>query len=202
MNAVRALETLRSMGRPVVRTGEAAAVLGVSTSSASHLLASLQAAGSILRVVPGRWAMTPHPDPNVVAGWITEPYPSCLSLYTALSAHGLITQIPRTVYVVSTADTRTMTTAVGTFSIHRLSPNLFGGYEDHAGVRMATPEKALFDTLYLGRARGKRFRHLTEIEFPPDFRFDLCVAWIEKIQDPAVRGFVRERLAELSPPRG
>lgn len=130
MNAVRALEVLRRLDRPIVRTGEAAAVLGISVSNASHLLASLQDAGSVLRISPGRWSMAPQPRPYLVASWLTDPYPSYVSLYTALSRRGLISQIPRTIYVVSLAKTRTLATPVGTYSVHRLPPELFGGYEE------------------------------------------------------------------------
>lgn len=197
MNAVRALETLRGLDRPIVRTEEAAAVLGISGSNASHLLASLQEAGSVLRIAPGRWSVVGRPSPYLVASWLTEPYPSYVSLYTALSRRGLITQIPRTIYVVSIADTKTVRTPVGTYSVHRVPPELFGGYEEQNGERMATPEKAVFDTLYLARARGKRFSHLTEIELPADFRPEALGDWAAKIEDPRVRSFVQARIADF-----
>jgi predicted transcriptional regulator of viral defense system len=197
VNAVRALETLRGLDRPIVRTEEAAAVLGISGSNASHLLASLQAAGSVLRIAPGRWSMARQPSPNLVASWLTDPYPSYVSLYTALSRRGLITQIPRTIYVVSLARTKTIKTPVGTYSVHRLPPELFGGYEERNGERMATPEKAVFDTLYLARARGRRFSHLTEIELPAGFRPEVLSEWAAKIGDPRVRSFVQARIADF-----
>lgn len=190
MNAVRALETLRGLGRPIVRTQEAAAVLGISGSNASHLLASLQEAGSVLRVAPGRWSVAAQPSPYLVASWLTDPYPSYVSLYTALSRRGLITQIPSMIYVVSLANTKTLKTPVGTYSVHRLPPDLFGGYEERNGERMATAEKAVFDTLYLARARGGRFSHLTEIELPAGFRPELLSDWVARIKDQSVRSYV------------
>ncbi len=195
MNAVRALETLRALDRPIVRTDEAAAVLRISGSNASHLLATLQEAGSVSRIAPGRWSVIGRPNPYVVASWLTDPYPSYVSLYTALSRRGLIAQIPRTIYVVSLADTKTVRTPVGTFSVHRLPPELFGGYEDRDGQRIATSEKAVFDTLYLARARGQRFSHLTEIELPADFQSEALHEWAAKIDDRRVRSFVQARIA-------
>ncbi len=190
MNAVRALETLRGLGRPIVRTQEAAAVLGISGSNASHLLASLQEAGSVLRVAPGRWSVAAQPSPYLVASWLTDPYPSYVSLYTALSRRGLITQIPSMIYVVSLANTKTLKTPVGTYSVHRLPPDLFGGYEERNGERLATAEKAVFDTLYLARARGRRFSHLTEIELPAGFRPEILGDWVARIKDLSVRSYV------------
>jgi predicted transcriptional regulator of viral defense system len=197
MNAVRALEVLRRLDRPMIRTGEAAAVLRISVSSASHLLASLQDAGSVLRVSPGRWWMAPQPSPYLVASWLTDPYPSYVSLYTALSRRGVITQVPRTIYVVSLANTKTIRTPVGTYSVHRLPPELFGGYEERNGERLATAEKAVFDTLYLARARGKRFSHLTEVDLPAGFRDEVLSDWATMIQDPRVRSFVQARIADF-----
>lgn len=197
MNAVRALEALRRLDRPMVRTGEAAAILGISVSNASHLLTSLQDAGSVLRISPGRWSTAAQPSPYLVASWLTDPYPSYVSLYTALSRRGVITQVPRTIYVVSLANTKTLRTPVGTYSVHRLPPELFGGYEERIGERMATAEKAVFDTLYLARARGKRFSHLTEVELPAGFRDEVLSDWATKIQDPRVRSFVQARIADF-----
>lgn len=197
MNAVRALETLRGLGRPIVRTQEAAAVLGISGSNASHLLASLQEAGSVLRVAPGRWSVVAQPSPYLVASWLTDPYPSYVSLYTALSRRGLITQIPSMIYIVSLANTKNLKTPVGTYSVHRLPPDLFGGYEERNGERMATAEKAVFDTLYLARARGRRFSHLTEIELPAGFRPETLGDWVAKIKDLSVRSYVAAGITDF-----
>ena len=197
MNAARALETLRALDRPIVRTNEAAAVLGISGSNASHLLASLQEAGSVMRITPGRWSVSGRPSPYLVASWLTDPFPSYVSLYTALSRRGLITQIPRTIYVVSLGRTKTVLTPVGTYSVHRLPPELFGGFEERNGERMATAEKAVFDTLYLARARGQRFSHLTEIELPADFRPAVLDDWATKIGDRRVHSFVQARIADF-----
>lgn len=197
MNAVRALETLRALERPIVRTAEAAAVLGISGSNASHLLASLQEAGSVMRIMPGRWSVSGQPSPYLVASWLTDPFPSYASLYTALSRRGLITQMPRTIYVVSLGRTKTVPTPIGTYSVHRLPPELFGGFEERDGERMATAEKAVFDSLYLARARGRRFSHLTEMELPADFRPGVLDDWAAKIGDRRVRSFVEARIAEF-----
>lgn len=141
--------------------------------------------------------MAPEPSPYLVASWLTDPYPSYVSLYTALSRRGVITQIPRTIYIVSLANTKTLRTPVGTFSVHRLPPELFGGYEERNGERLATAEKAVFDTLYLARARGKRFSHLTEVDLPAGFRDEALSDWAAKTQDPRVRSFVEGRIADF-----
>jgi predicted transcriptional regulator of viral defense system len=187
MRSTEALRRLLTLGQPVVRTSEAIAVLGLAPSTARHQLLALSDDGLIRHLAHGLWAVAPDIDPFVVASWITNPQPSYVSFYSALRFHGMIQQLPRTVYVASTSGTATITTSLGVFSIHQISPRLFGGYAEDRGRRVATPEKALFDTLYLRRARGGRFRGLTEIEIPEGFSPAKVREWISMIGDRRLR---------------
>lgn len=56
---------------------------------------------------------------------------------------------------------------------------------------MATPEKALFDILYLMPAKSNLFRRLTEIELPENFQFDLFDEWLTKVKNTS-----RQRLIQ------
>jgi hypothetical protein len=105
--------------------------------------------------------------------------------------------VPGTVYVVSLGRTRTVVAPVGTYSVHRLPPELVGGFEEQGGERMATAEKAVFGTLYLVRARGKRFSHLTEIQLPAGFQSAVLDDWATTIEDRRVRSVVEGQIAEL-----
>jgi predicted transcriptional regulator of viral defense system len=82
-----------------------------------------------MRITPGRWSVSGRPSAYLVASWLTDPFPSYVSLYTALSRRGLISQIPHTIYVVSIGRTKTVLTPHGTYSVHRLPPQLIGGFE-------------------------------------------------------------------------
>ena len=62
---------------------------------------------------------------------------------------------------------------------------------------MATAEKAVFDTLYLARARGQRFSHLTEIQLTAGFQSAVLNDWATRIEDRRVRSFVEGQIAEL-----
>ena len=62
---------------------------------------------------------------------------------------------------------------------------------------MATAEKAVFDTLYLARARGQRFSHLTEIELPTGFQSGVLDDWATRIGDRRVRSFVEARITDF-----
>jgi len=193
------LARLRRLGKPVVTTDEAALALKSSRSAASHALSRLAKSGLVERVRRGLWAVDPPVEPLLLPEYLTAPLPSYVSFQTALFLHGMISQIPHVTYVASLAHTRRVKTRLGTFSIHRLAPGFFGGYEmaSESGVRLATPEKAMLDTLYLAPARSRLFAHLPEIELPA--RFDLREArrWIARIPPGPRREMVSHRLARL-----
>jgi len=81
-------------------------------------------------------------------------YPhSYVSLESALSVYGLIPEGVFTVTAVSTKNTSSFETGVGTFDYHHIKPALFKGYTlrtDTTGVtyKIATPEKTLLDYIY------------------------------------------------------
>jgi predicted transcriptional regulator of viral defense system len=79
--------------------------------------------------------------------------PSYISLWTALSWHGLIPESVMRIYSISTLKTRELETKIGSFVYRSMKPELFWGYGlktmDGRPVLMAEPEKALLDTFYL-----------------------------------------------------
>lgn len=91
------------------------------------------------------------PSVEVVACFLKPP--AYISCEWALNHHGVLLQSPQVCSVV------TLHTAVGkersiiyqgiTIEFSRISPKLFNGYSVSNGVCMASPEKALLDTLYL-----------------------------------------------------
>lgn len=86
---------------------------------------------------------------------------------SALFRHGLIEQVPEVIYAVTLGRARRIGTPAGTVSLHRMPPQLFGGFETaDDGTKVATSEKALFDLLYLSPTRTRLFVHLPEIDFP------------------------------------
>jgi hypothetical protein len=106
--------------------------------------------------------------------------------------------------VASLASTRRIETAIGTFSVHRLSPEFFGGYATDPGteVKLATPEKALLDVLYLTATRSRLFACLPELEIPPRFDLRECRRWIARIPAAYRRTMIASRLDALIANRG
>ena len=195
MNAAEAIATLRRLGVPAIDTADAAAALGQSKFAASKTLSRLAENGLVTRIRQGTWWLEGAIDPYRVVEYLTAPFPSYLSLQTALYAHGMIEQIPSVHYAVSLAKPQRITTAAGTFSIHRVAPELFGGYEEREpGVKIATPEKALFDVAYLSGGRSRLFARLPELELPRGFRRSELARWTAKIPSARAKTLVKLRL--------
>ena len=162
MRLVDVLTTLGSMDARVFTTREAATRLRVPNAHASVLLARLAAAGHLVRLRRGVWAAPGGVDPLALPELLTAPFPAYVSLQSALYLHGMISQMPAVTYAVTLARTRRYATPLGVVSLHHVQPVVLlrlrgpGG----AGARLATPEKALVDFLYLTPARSELFRAL------------------------------------------
>jgi predicted transcriptional regulator of viral defense system len=198
VNAREALSRLQRLGVPVVETADAAAALEQSAFAASKTLSRLAESQLIARVRQGTWWIQGPVDPYRLPGYLTAPYDSYLSLQTALHLQGLIEQIPQNFFVVSLARTQTIRSSAGQFSIHHIAPELFGGFAESAtGVKVATPEKAIFDLAYLSGNRSRLFTALPELELPRRFRKSELKVWTGRIPSTRKRTAVTVRLERL-----
>lgn len=198
MNASDALATLRRLGVPAVDTSDAAAALGLSTAAASQTLSRLAQAGLIKSVRHGTWWLEDALDPLRLPEYLTAPLPSYVSLQTALHRRGLIEQIPQVVYAVSLGRTQRVKTRVGSFSIHHVAPEVFGGFEEtERGAKLATAEKALFDVAYLSSGRSRLFTSLPELELPRGFRRRELARWLAKVSSERARTLTEQKLDAL-----
>jgi predicted transcriptional regulator of viral defense system len=197
MRAAEALGELQRLGRPVIETGEAVARLGVSPVRASQILRSLEDDGVVSRLKHGLWLLETDIDPFVIPPYLTAPDPAYVSLWSALSAHGMIEQIPRQVFACSLGRAQKVKTTRGSYQIHHLTPEVFGGYtgSSESGY-IATPEKALFDSVYLPLARRSRL-FLPELELPQAFDNSELDRWAKRIHAPWLRSAVSRELERL-----
>lgn len=195
MKMIEAQARLQKLGQPVLRSADAAGCLNIATAHASKILGRLAEAGFVIPLARGCWALAGRVDRLVIPERLTAPYPSYVSLQTALYYHQMISQIPEITYAVSLARTRRFETPIGMFSIHHLSPDFFFGYEvvGGSGIKMATPEKALLDLLYLSPARSRLFKKTPEIELPKRFRIKSARAMILRIPSSRRRTIVSGR---------
>jgi len=188
---------LLRLDRPVVTTGEAAAVWGTSVRTAGRRLQAMGGGGLVLSLRRGLWALDPEVAPFAVAPFLTAPFPAYVSFWSALYEHGMIEQIPRRISVASLDRARLIETAVGAYGIHHIAPGLFGGHEgSQASGYLASPEKALFDAVYVRAASGSR-AFFPELSLPGDLKHRELRRWTKRIESPRLRTLVSRRLGEV-----
>lgn len=199
MRLIEALRALQALDAPSFTTAEAAACLHVPAAHASTTLARLTRDGVLLRLRRGVWALPGRVDPLALPEALTAPLPAYVSLQSALFLHGMVSQVPAVTYAVTLARTRRFATPLGTVSLHHVQPAFFFGYEEtgRAGGRLATPEKALVDFLYLSPARSGLFRALPELDWPRTFRVRVARSMAERIEPAGRRILVARALEDL-----
>ncbi len=197
MRLLDAEKRLLALNQPVLQTRDVSACLDIPIAQASKILERLVETGRFVKLMRGKWTTTNNIDPLILPEYLTAPFPSYVSLQTALFYHGMISQIPHTIYAVSLARTRVYKTRFGNVSIHHLQPDFFFDYEIIGQINIATPEKALIDVLYLTSAKSRLFKTLPELEFPKMFNFKKANEIIKKISSGRIRAIVKRRLEEL-----
>ena len=199
MNQVEALKRLRSLGTPVVETRDVTALLQVSASSATTILRRLAQRGMITHLSRGRWLVDETIDRLALPELVSAPYPAYVSLQSALFHHGLIEQIPAVIYAVTPSRPRRLQTPVGTISFHRMPPALFTGFEllPRSDAKVAMPEKALFDLLYLAPGRSRVFSTLPELTIPRRFRWQRLKEYTELVKSRGRKAYISERIRAL-----
>jgi predicted transcriptional regulator of viral defense system len=199
MNREPILKYIKKLRSTVFTTREIYAISGKSLSGVVQGLNHLSEQGALVKIRRGVWA---EPSPNPISPFQIIPFlPSgqrtYLSFVSALHLHGILDQIPQVIYCASIAHTHIFKTAIGTYSIHRVAPDFFFGfdwYKQTGDFLIAAPEKALLDCLYLSGRKGNRFKHFPELHFPPSFSFTKAKRWASMIKDARLRKFVTERL--------
>lgn len=198
MRLIDAYARLKELNTPIFQTNDVAAYFNITIPHASKILSRLVSTKQLIYLARGRWAMNDIDD-LILPAALTAPFPTYISLQTALYYHGLISQIPSIIYAVSLARTRLYNTPRATVSIHHIQPDFFFGYEDHldSWLKIATPEKALVDILYLSSTKTGFFHTLPEVEFSKAFKHHEAKKIIAKIPTKKKRDLVEKRYKAL-----
>lgn len=198
MTQLEALEKLGLLGVDAFTTRDAAAYLRVTAGNAHMILKRLAERRFVTHLTRGKWAMGRDLQRSMLAEDVAAPYPACLSLQTALFRHGLIDQVPAVLYAVTVGRTRRVQTPSGVVSLHHVPAELFTGFEvTPDGAKVAFPEKALFDVLYLGPGRSRLFASLPEVTLPRTFDGSKARGYVQFVKSPQRRAYILARLAQL-----
>jgi predicted transcriptional regulator of viral defense system len=198
MRLIDAYAKLKSLNSNYFYTHDVAVYLDINLAHASKLLGRLAKTTQIIHVARGRWVFA-ETDRLALPGILVSPFPAYISLQSALYYHGLISQIPDTLYAVSLARTRVFKTLLGNVSVHHIQADFFFDFVETTDplIKIATPEKALIDLLYLGDVRSKLFGALPEVEFPASFSRKKAENLIKKIPSERKKCLVSLRFKTL-----
>ena len=183
----------------IFSTREFAVTQGLSLSAASHRLKTISKRGEIVSVTRGVWARPNHPHFSALscAPWLLGREQGYISFLTALHRLGAISQIPPVIQVATTGHSRSLTTRIGRFEFFQLKPEMMiegvEWSETHIPFRMATPEKALFDVLYLATRKGRRFASLPELHRTFDQRKLSALLQVNRLPMP-IKKAIGEKL--------
>jgi predicted transcriptional regulator of viral defense system len=145
---------LLKIEKPFFSLDDVAYTLGIQPGSAAVLCSRYVKKGLLVRLKRGLYARTEQlrnygqQDLFRLANFLQVP--SYISLTTALSYHGLTTQVQRGFFEsISLKRTRKFEVGQFTFLYSKISLDLYKGFERVEDVFIALPEKALLDSLYL-----------------------------------------------------
>jgi len=203
MNSFQDIQVfIQKVGRPAFTTHELVALSGRSGSTVTQCLKRLVQQGLLMKLYRGIWAeaRARKLSPFEILPCLFPRQRVYVSFITALHLHGIIEQIPQVMTLASPSHTRTLRTQVGVFSVHQMAPAFFDGFDWYQGegsFLIATPEKALIDSLYLSSRRKKQFGAFPELRFPERFSFKNARFWAQRIPEKRIRFYVLEKLELL-----
>lgn len=137
------LSILKANGIAVFTVSEAAKMLGKTNQYAAKFLQNRE---GIEHIEKGKYCVSGASE-DAIASHIA--YPSYISLISALRYYGLTTQIPAEKYVITTARHKPLLFHKYLIRFIKVDKRLMFGFGEVNGVSVASPEKALVDTLYL-----------------------------------------------------
>jgi predicted transcriptional regulator of viral defense system len=199
MDQTTALGELRRQYSSAFTTRDASTLLSVTVKAASKLLNRLAVAGLIVRVMRGSWVV-PDKFNRLCLPELVARRPTYVSLQSALSYRGMIDQIPSAIYGVTCGRGGDFPTPLGRVSLHHVGPGFFVGYDTPTEIgwlKIAVPEKAIVDVLYLRMTSIGDFKGLPEIEWPKNFSWERARKFARLTPPGARRQLILSGLEDL-----
>ncbi len=145
---VALLQKLLSLNKPCFSPADLEKILGQKRPALYVTLNRLVRYGVLVRLRQGVYqAALQAADFARIANQLV--YPSYLSFESALSRHGILSQVPYALTFATTRRSRSMVLGDTAVEFRQLKPELFFGYVLQGGLYVAEPEKALLDQLYM-----------------------------------------------------
>ncbi len=199
-SATGLLKALQTKGLRTFTTADVITLLDMTPTAATQALRRLAAQGLLASLKRGVWVnrMLADLHPYEAITHLSAPWPSYISLYSALSYHGIVEEVPQTVYAVTTGRGGKLKNPLGTYHLHHLPPRLLWGFrlekQGSASFPMAEPEKAFLDLAYLGLiprsplgmpyTRNKRW----------ELDVDKLTTYAKRFRYPPLMNYLRQKL--------
>jgi hypothetical protein len=154
----------------VFTTNSYARANDLELSSAAKQLNRLYNKHFIEKVTRGIWANINHPyfSPLIAVPYLLGKEQGYVSFLTALHSYDIISQIPLKIQIATTGHYRELKSPIGYFEFIHLAPSMMREgikwSDSKSNYLIASPEKALLDTLYISTRKGKRFSSLPELD--------------------------------------
>lgn len=161
MNNLNALQELQKYKKDFYTIRDLQNIFNVPVKSLRVQLSRWCKRGVFIRLTKGIY--TPYNtdiEVDKVANQIY--YPSYLSFESALSYYGILSQIPYTLTFATQKKSKKLVLKDTQIEYTQLANRLFFGYILENGIYLATPEKALMDTIYLV-SKGNRTLNIDEL---------------------------------------
>lgn len=162
MNTAQLINLILDNNLRIFSTADFIMLSRMKKTAAVKALSRLSQKGLVLHLRRGVWASKLVGDilPQEALPYLTSPWPSYVSLESALSEAGIVSQIPVACHGITLGKPLHVRTPLGEYRIHHMKKSLFGGYRlqrVNKGIYpLAHPEKALLDTLYIRYRLGGR----------------------------------------------
>jgi len=144
----RIIQLMEKSGKSYFALADLTNYLGAPSATLKVSLSRLVKQKKIVRIARGYYSL-PQRLPDLEQLAVEIGYPAYISLESALSAQGILSQAPAQYTLVTTNRSRSLTAAGTTLEYSHIQPRLFWGFKIIKQSQIARPEKALLDELYL-----------------------------------------------------
>lgn len=192
------VQRLLSLDKPYFSPADLEKVLGQERPGLYVTLNRLVTYGVLTRLRRGVYQVALRaPDFPRIANQLV--YPSYLSFESALSRHGILSQVPYTLTFATPHRTRRLALGETVAEFRQFKRELFFGYTLEGGLYVAEPEKAFLDQLYMV-SRGLASLALAELDLSsldPERARILAARFPAAVQSASSNSF-RQSLASAS----
>jgi len=159
---IELITKLSGFNKPYFTVADLEKILGLQKKSLLVTLTRLVKSGVLIRPRKNVYLVFSESHPTEeVANQIY--FPSYLSFESALSRHGILSQIPYTLTFATTRSSKKMLLQNLEVEYSHIQNKLFFGYSQIGNINVADPEKALLDQLYLV-SKGTRNISIEELD--------------------------------------